>query len=504
MHPLHRRAYLLIVILGGMALGLSIATAVLLLRLRSMGPGGSGWAQLDEDVREQAIREIVSRTGGLFDSFPDPDVLRTLIPHLDGHLHKHVSVSTNSSGMREEEFEGDEPKSGLRIIFLGDSYVYGSGVEEHERMGAALERELRKRAAGFSDQIVCWHLGLSSWNIGNETEYLRRQISLLKPDLVFHLLIANDIDDSLSARGFGGMAGYNPRYLTGVLRFNHGIEFGKSGVNTLARGLDFESLTRMQQASRHISRLAQALEDVGCPYRVIVRSAGCQPAFRELVVDTLDAEQVLFLPNSFNGTPDLWLSEQDHHWNPRGHQRFAEMLFGWIQSENLLALPELEAWPEAQEEYRVLRAAGWAEASRRRDHGHKRLLERMQPAIDFTDMTTATAKQVYGGIDRRRMVAPHAVVVLPRKDSTTLRLQGQRLGRPELAGGRVRISLDGQFVHEFELGGAEVLDLTVPIPEPPRTDLPLLSVRFEADDWVYHGAAHRQCGTFEIAKIWVE
>lgn len=51
---------------------------------------------------------------------------------------------------------------------------------------------------------------MGGWNAVAECAYLRRLLSELAPDLVIQVLVSNDLDDQMGARGFGGLAAFAP------------------------------------------------------------------------------------------------------------------------------------------------------------------------------------------------------------------------------------------------------------------------------------------------------
>lgn len=91
-----------------------------------------------------------------------------------------VIYKINSSGLRNHEIVG-KPKDTLRIIFLGDSFVQGHGVNENEAFTKILEEELNKTSSKPVEVINAGVLGYSPLL---EYLYLYKGGLALNPDLV--------------------------------------------------------------------------------------------------------------------------------------------------------------------------------------------------------------------------------------------------------------------------------------------------------------------------------
>ena len=54
----------------------------------------------------------------------------------------NVSIRTNTKGLRDREYNSKKPKNTFRILVLGDSFTFGSCVEENETYPKVLENFL--------------------------------------------------------------------------------------------------------------------------------------------------------------------------------------------------------------------------------------------------------------------------------------------------------------------------------------------------------------------------
>ncbi len=101
-----------------------------------------------------------------------------------------VTYRSNRQGFRSgRDFTLSVP--GRRIAFLGDSYTFGSGVEDDETFAAVLETQL--------EDTWCDNFGIGAWGIDQMWLALRHAALPLAPDAVVLSFIRNDLDRSLSS-----------------------------------------------------------------------------------------------------------------------------------------------------------------------------------------------------------------------------------------------------------------------------------------------------------------
>lgn len=102
--------------------------------------------------------------------------------YLTGGIKSHARI--NSIGLRGAEVS---EKGGRKILLIGDSFVFGYGVEEDENIVSRLEEELGVEV-----------INGGVWGFGPDAEYLmaKKLVGKLKPDyLVVFLFPANDLRD---------------------------------------------------------------------------------------------------------------------------------------------------------------------------------------------------------------------------------------------------------------------------------------------------------------------
>lgn len=95
-------------------------------------------------------------------------------------------VTFNSLGFREREIPPKSP--GIeRIMLLGDSIAWGTGVAVQERLGNVLEREL-----SHSAQVEVFTFAEQGFSTEKEAEIFERYVDQVKPDLVIVTFCIND------------------------------------------------------------------------------------------------------------------------------------------------------------------------------------------------------------------------------------------------------------------------------------------------------------------------
>lgn len=97
----------------------------------------------------------------------------------DGHARR------NSFGLNDAE---PGPKTGLRVLLLGDSYVQGAGVPTAERFSSMLTHTLR--SSDPRAQVIAG--GLCGWDTVDEARFLAKRGPELRPDRVVVCYVLND------------------------------------------------------------------------------------------------------------------------------------------------------------------------------------------------------------------------------------------------------------------------------------------------------------------------
>jgi hypothetical protein len=492
-----RRSRQLLVFAGALALGLAVAAGLLARELRRerAKPAGDSAAE-----SAAAATQFAATTRDQWDSHPDADIGRVLQPKLEGA----EGPRSNRFGLSEAEFEIPKPAGTVRVVLLGDSFVHGYGVERDQRLGVHLQRWLAENARKSGANVEVLHVGLPSWNIRAESAYLRRSLSLLGPDLVVHVLICNDLDDTASVRGFGVMANFTSQHRTRANALTDSelpLRIGGKKPGLLPYGLDHESRTRYADARADLERLEAAVRAAGGEYVVLLNWLSSSSAANDQLLAGRAPRSVLYLSDGFANDARHRNSAEDPHWSPEGHRKVASLLYGAICERALLPAVDPAPLEEHLALLRELHAEG--ERGTADPQGfYARHLANLSSVLRLPIDDATPLEQVHAGLDQHGNLAPYFAAMLATKGGRTLRVSGKSLERRELDGARVEVQVD-----EVTLGS-----ITLSADQTPRADFdlpselqarPAVTVRLVASDYAYLKDL-RRCGVFVLRELAIE
>ena len=125
------------------------------------------------------------------------------IPNLSTNF-AGVKVTINSRGWRDDEHSLEKPPGVTRIMVVGDSVVFGYGVQADEMFPKVLERGLNRQGPGRY-QVVS--LGGAGGNTYSQRRIIKDNVRLYDPDLVILAFNLNDILPKIFGRGNESSAG---------------------------------------------------------------------------------------------------------------------------------------------------------------------------------------------------------------------------------------------------------------------------------------------------------
>ncbi|MCX6709387.1 MAG: SGNH/GDSL hydrolase family protein [Candidatus Woesearchaeota archaeon] len=104
-----------------------------------------------------------------------------------------TQININGDGFRDRNFSVEKPNGIYRIIALGDSFTFGSGVELNETYSKVLETELNKGKSNFSYEVL--NMGVIIYSTENEVEFLKVKGLKYSPDIVMVGYLPNDVEN---------------------------------------------------------------------------------------------------------------------------------------------------------------------------------------------------------------------------------------------------------------------------------------------------------------------
>ena len=129
----------------------------------------------------------------LYRASEDPRVLFEMQPDFDGSSEGTL-VRTNARGLRERDLPTVPAPDTTRVLFLGDSVTFGSGVHAEEAFPRLLETEL----ASAAGRVETLNAGVVGYNTLQELGRLEGVGLAYRPDVVVLTFVVNDMLDSFS------------------------------------------------------------------------------------------------------------------------------------------------------------------------------------------------------------------------------------------------------------------------------------------------------------------
>lgn len=128
-----------------------------------------------------------------------PSIVRThpktrfaLVPGARGWTYDQPIV-INSLGMRDVEISAKKSPGTFRILCVGDSYTFGTGVAAEDTYPKQLERMILSRFPGRRVEVL--NFGTPGFNTAQEAESLKEQGLALEPEIiVLAFTVANDAE----------------------------------------------------------------------------------------------------------------------------------------------------------------------------------------------------------------------------------------------------------------------------------------------------------------------
>lgn len=133
-----------------------------------------------------------------------------------------IIISTNSTGMRgARDYNIDKPDRVYRIALIGDSFVFGHGVNDDEVVSAVLEASLNETVTGNPKKYEVLNFGVSGFGQAEELITYRHRVRHYDPDMVVLFYFNNDfgnnaVSNLFEVDGSGELVRKNNEYLPGV------------------------------------------------------------------------------------------------------------------------------------------------------------------------------------------------------------------------------------------------------------------------------------------------
>ncbi len=125
---------------------------------------------------------------------------------VDSQRDLRYRIDVNSLGLREREVSLDKPSGRRRVLVLGDSFVFGVGLNAGERFSDVLDRAL-------PEDVEVVNAGVPGWGTDQEMLFYESSLRRLRPDVVvLTFLVQNDVVNN-GLRGPLIEVGTKPRFV---------------------------------------------------------------------------------------------------------------------------------------------------------------------------------------------------------------------------------------------------------------------------------------------------
>ncbi len=280
-----------------------------------------------------------------------------------------VTISTNSVGMRGlREYSLDKPSDTYRIAVIGDSFIFGHGVNDNEVVSAVLEDRLNSDLAHERTRYEVINFSVSGFGQAEQLVTYKHRERHYKPDLVVLFYFSNDIGNNAISKLYqlnqeGQLERTGKSHLPGVaLReilykfaptrwlFTHS-QFWNFIRNRLS-GIIQRSLLKDQGLKRSTDMKPEAVALTRALLQQFITSIkddGARPIIflipqrnnKENRLETnFPMEKIELVSNGATlidgrdllSTEDYY--ETDGHWRPSGHNKAAKVLAAGIHANN--------------------------------------------------------------------------------------------------------------------------------------------------------------------------
>ena len=182
------------VVLAAVAVLITLSLAEVVVRIAYAMEASKGRdlaAVLNKSTDRPAVDERGQFTlAGIVQGSPHKDVVYELHPGLTGR-YQRASLNINTAGIRERELPVAKPPGTYRIVGLGDSVMFGWGVEASETFLRQLEDRLNA-LPGTHPRYETLNFGVPGYISAIEVATLERKALAYQPDLVILHVISND------------------------------------------------------------------------------------------------------------------------------------------------------------------------------------------------------------------------------------------------------------------------------------------------------------------------
>lgn len=274
------------------------------LALRALGAAPDVGSLSDLAGRPQPVPGSNATLADLLEVSPSPRRIYQLRPNLDVQF-LDARVRTNPRGWRDRDLPRPKRPGERRIVGIGDSVLFGWGVEEKQRYLDLLEAGLERTTRTEWTTVA---LAAPGYNLTMELDALRAEASSWQPDLLLYGLVDNDMclpNFVVLPTGF-----FKGLRLVRLLRGSTLPQMLVERGDVLSRPSQATNLPRANPEFRHAFC---SPDNVPAAYRFLVGKQSFRRALRELVEFAASSRVPLIVVDHTGTDRDLLAEELNGH-----------------------------------------------------------------------------------------------------------------------------------------------------------------------------------------------
>ena len=276
-----------------------------------------------------------------------PGIPYELVPNSVGKVIG-VDVRINKLGFRGPDIEPEKPPGTFRVAVLGDSMVFGRGVDEANTLPQQLSARLKESYPDIAIEVL--NAGFDRFNTVQEAVLLRHRVLPLNPDLL--VLGITELND-LETTPFKFVSPLPKKYeesfwrkvpvVGKILAWKVVLEYSRLHEEHVHNLYKEDSKTWLDFVAA-LSEIKVLCDERNIPVSVIIfpwlQDLAMFEAERMRIIDELKNLDAPFVNPVSALTGRHWrtlvISNRDHHPNAACHSIFAELLTKRIKSSDII------------------------------------------------------------------------------------------------------------------------------------------------------------------------
>jgi hypothetical protein len=260
-------------------------------------------------------------------------------PNLN-ELFKMRQMTTNSQGLRDQEYSLKKPANTYRVAVIGDSFTFGDGVDNDSVYHAIVEQKLNSKSDSL--QIELLNFGVAGYDLLNYLGVIQAKALAYEPDLILIGFCGNNDDDLADeAQWNQPFTGYKHQEYSWFIKNLLLVRTIGSLIGSRRR-LKGEASGNKRElkipfVKKMFGMLGEVQRETDVPFAVFYLSMADAAASKaQLVKEMCDRENFDFIDSSpvvdtISDISRFWVHPTDHHPNEAMHKIYSEVLLEYFQ-----------------------------------------------------------------------------------------------------------------------------------------------------------------------------